>query len=93
MKKCEENLPQVYQQLHIVTGRDWTVKFRVGSSRRTQTSGPAPRRPARATMPEPVVDSDEDVEIDESRGSGVDAVLDAITREFPGAQVIDPTES
>lgn len=93
MKKCEENLPQVHQQLQAVTGRDWTVKFRVGSSRRAQASAPAPRRPARAAMPEPVIESDEDVEIDESRGSGVDAVLDVITREFPGAQVVDPTES
>jgi DNA polymerase-3 subunit gamma/tau len=93
MKKCEENLPQVHQQLQAVTGSDWTVKFRVGSSRRAQSSAPAPRRPARAAVPEPVIEPDEDVEIDESRGSGVDAVLDAITREFPGAQVVDPTES
>jgi DNA polymerase-3 subunit gamma/tau len=93
MKKCEENLPQVHQQLQAVTGRDWTVKFRVGASRRAQASAPAPRRPTRAAVPEPVIEPDEDVEIDESRGSGVDAVLDAITREFPGAQVVDPTES
>jgi len=93
MKKCEENLPQVHQQLQAVTGRDWTVKFRVGASRRAQASAPAPRRPTRAAMPEPIIEPDEDVEIDESRGSGVDAVLDAITREFPGAQVVDPTES
>ena len=93
MKKCEENLSQVHQQLQAVTGRDWTVKFRVGSSRRAQASAPAPRRPARAAMPEPVIEPEDDVEIDESRGSGVDAVLDAITREFPGAQVVDPTES
>ena len=93
MNKCEENLPQVHQQLQAVTGRDWTVKFRVGSSRRAQASAPASRRPARAAMPEPVIEPEDDVEIDESRGSGVDAVLDAITREFPGAQVVDPTES
>jgi len=93
MKKCEENLPQVHQQLQAVTGRDWTVKFRVGTSRRAQASATVPRRPTRTAAPEPVIEPDDDVEIDESRGSGVDAVLDAITREFPGAQVVDPTES
>jgi len=93
MKKCEENLPQVHQQLQAVTGRDWTVKFRVGASRRAQVSATVPRRSTRAVAPEPVVEPEDDVEIDESRGSGVDAVLDAITREFPGAQVVDPTES
>lgn len=95
LKKCEEHLPQVHQQLVAVTGRDWTVNFQVGSSRRaapaSQASGA--RRPIRSAAPQPVIEPDDDIEIDESRGSGVDAVLDAITREFPGAQVVDPTES
>jgi DNA polymerase-3 subunit gamma/tau len=95
LKKCEEHLPQVHQQLVAVTGRDWTVKFQVGASRRAATASHAssPRRPTRTAAPEPIIEPEDDVEIDESRGSGVDAVLDAITREFPGAQVVDPTES
>lgn len=95
LKKCEEHLPQVHQQFVAVTGRDWTVKFQVGSSRRpAPASQPSSsRRTVRSAAPEPIVEPEDDVEIDESRGSGVDAVLDAITREFPGAQVVDPTES
>jgi DNA polymerase-3 subunit gamma/tau len=95
LKKCEEHLPQVHEQLVAVTGRDWTVKFQVGSSRRAAASPQAstPRRTTRSAAPEPIIEPEDDVEVDESRGSGVDAVLDAITREFPGAQVVDPNES